>query len=255
MFPFPVAPHGDTVRRSIVDAASFDGANDYATRGAGLTGAADSKKFTLVFWTNGPSGGDYILCSSGSVGGGVGRFFSQKRGANSHLQIVVQDTAGADALDIESNTTMAPAGSWRCRMISVDMADTAKRHMYFADSDVLSVTKYVNTTLDFTDADWAIGAAANGSNKYSGGLAEFFFWPGVYVDFSVEANRRMFITASGKPVDPTVALAALGAPAIYFHLDDGETANNFVANNDGGATGGAFTVTGALSTYASSPSD
>ena len=117
---------------------------------------------------------------------------------------------------------------------------------------------YTDDTLDIALADWAVGALASGLEKFDGGVAELMFWPGVYTDFSVTDNRRMFISGVGKPVDPAAnagAFETLGAPAVYFHLDNGETANNFVANNDGGATGGAFTVTGALTTYASSPSD
>lgn len=144
-------------------------------------------------------------------------------------------------------------------MISVDMADTNKRHIYQGDAvKTGGWFTYTDAAIDFTNSDWSFAADPDGSTKHDGGFAEVMFWPGVYIDFSQTANRRKFISSSGKPINPSAgggAIATLGAPAIYFHLDDGETANNFVANNDGGATGGAFTVTGALTTYGSSPSD
>jgi hypothetical protein len=63
-----------------------------------------------------------------------------------------------------------------------------------------------------------------------------------------EATRRMFIDADGKPVDPAVVTAALGAPCILFSGD----AAAFATNQ---GTGGAFTLTGTLTDASTSPSD
>jgi hypothetical protein len=87
-----------------------------------------------------------------------------------------------------------------------------------------------------------------------GGMAELFFAPGQFLDFSVQSNRRKFRSSGGKPI----SLGADGStptgtkPLIYLHLDDAETANNFATNRAGN---GNLTVTGALTTRATSPSD
>ena len=79
-------------------------------------------------------------------------------------------------------------------------------------------------------------------------MADLMMWPGTYLDFSVEANRRLFISAAGKPVDPAVAVAALGTPIVRF---SGPTASWHT--NKG--SGGGFTENGALTDASTSPSD
>ncbi len=78
--------------------------------------------------------------------------------------------------------------------------------------------------------------------------ADFQVYPGVTADLSVEATRRLFISDTGKPVDPAVAIAALGQPAILFSGD----ATTFGTNQ---GTGGTFTLTGNLTNASTSPSD
>lgn len=234
-----------------VDAANFDGTNDYATRGAGLTGAADSKLMTLAVWLKPDASTlQYILQAQ------AGQMWVEINGSGK-INVQAANAGTTTILDVTSTNAIGTS-AWKCVLASFDLTDTAKRFLYFGDSSELTVGTYTNDTMDFTVSNWAVGATTGGASKYNGGMAELLFWPGVYVDFSSQSNRRLFVDGSGKWVDPTDAsgaIATLGAPIIYFHLNDGETANNFVANNDGGATGGAFSVTGSLSTYASSPSD
>ena len=47
-------------------------------------------------------------------------------------------------------------------------------------------------------------------------IADFMMWTGVSLDTSVIANRRLFIDAAGNPVNPDVAIAALGTPVYHF---------------------------------------
>ena len=234
-----------------VDAADFDGTNDYATRGAGLTNAADSKLFTFVMWTKADAVGGRYFTGVTTLGGSTLRFSVHEQSGVFFLQ--ASSPGGTNILNI--NTTTAPSTTaWQCLMCSVDLADTAKRHLYLGDTNELNVNTYTDAAIDFTLADWAVGARPDGSGKHDGGLAEMYFWTDAYIDLSVLANRRLFISNLGQPAGPGGAVSALGIPDVRFHLNDGETANNFVANV-GNGDGGAFTVTGALSTYASSPSD
>ncbi len=240
----------------VVDAANFDGTNDYATRGAGLTGAADSKLWTMVFWAKfgATTNGARIFGGATAVGGSQLRF-DISINASAKLNIATQDSGNGAVLTVPSLTSLSTS-AWQCWMLSFDMADAAKAWMYLGDTaDIGSASDYANASADLTLADWAVGAKPNGGNKLNADVAELYLWDGVYVNFSTQSNRRLFYGADGKPVTPAAAIAALGAPRVYFHLNDGETANNFVANDDQGATGGTFTVTGALSTSATSPSD
>lgn len=61
-------------------------------------------------------------------------------------------------------------------------------------------------------------------------------------------DRRNFIDADGKPVAPTVAIAAYGTPTVALIGN----ASAFLTNQ---GTGGAFTLTGSLTNAATSPSD
>jgi hypothetical protein len=64
-----------------------------------------------------------------------------------------------------------------------------------------------------------------------------------------EATRRLFIDANGKPVNPAVAVAALGTPAVLFSGD----ASGFPTNQ---GNGGAFTLwNGPFTNATTSPSD
>ena len=233
------------------DAADFDGTNDYALRGAGLTNAADSKLMTFVMWQKAD-----VVSTSYYVDTTDARFTVQKLDT-SRFSVNGQNSVGTGILTMTSLANVSTT-AWQCWMCSVDMTSTLKRWIYLGDTDnFFSAATYTDDVIDFTVIDWATGATTIGTSKFDGGLAEVMLWTGVYTDFSVQANRRLFFSVTGKPVDPNTpggAIATLGAPDIYFHLNDGEVANNFVANNDGG-DGGAFTVTGALSTYATSPSD
>ena len=80
-------------------------------------------------------------------------------------------------------------------------------------------------------------------DPYFGSIADLSFWPGV--SFLLESGdadiplsiRRLFIDGSGAPVNPSVAIASLGTPAVM--LSGGPLA--FISNALGGS--GSFTTT------------
>lgn len=79
-------------------------------------------------------------------------------------------------------------------------------------------------------------------------MADMFMWAGQVIDFSVLANRRKFIDAGGKPVDPAIAIAEFGTPTD-FHSGD---ATGFIPNQ---GSGGAASIDGSLTNASTSPSD
>lgn len=88
--------------------------------------------------------------------------------------------------------------------------------------------------------DFIIGDNGSGTGWF-GDVADFSFWPGVNFftagDIS-STTRELFRTAGGAPVDPSVAIAALGTPAIMC----AGGVSGFLANTLGGS--GALTVPG-----------
>ena len=229
-----------------VPAVAFDGTNDYLTRGAGLTGAADSKTMTGSIWALSGADGvvDAIIFSTGNA-------FALLRQSTNRAVIEAENAAGTGILDIGSSTnSMQVADGWIHILFSVDLADATKRHLYINGVSDLAVVTYTDDTIDFTVADWAIGATTAPANILTGDLAQLWFAPGQYIDLSYPPNRRKFRSLAGKPVDLGAdgSLPTGVAPLIYF--------NNAVASwQTNLGTGGGFTENGALGTAWTSPSD
>ena len=243
-----------------VDSADFDATNDYMTRGAGLTGAGDSKTGIASWWWNG--GISNLLTGAflktDSLAGLTSR--SQLFGpAIAAPRIQFRNAGGSVVLDIHHIGLLTAAGWWHC-LSSWDLnAGVASLRVSSVANGVfetqnLASTALVNDTIDYTLSNWRVGAELDGSNLYGGDLAELYFAPGQYLDFSLVVHRRKFISAGGKPVylGATGQLPTGTAPLVYLHLDDGETVANFATNR---GTGGNFTITGTLGTGSTSPSD
>lgn len=235
------------------DAVTFDGTNDYALRGADLTGNANAKVGTVSFWLdiNVFAGNARIYETTG------GAFTVQTNtGGTSGKNIIVlgKDTGATNRILMLSDNVNLDDGAWHHILMSWDVAN-AKGHVYVDDvDDLLAGPTISDAAIDYTQADHALGSDTGGGGKLNGDLFDLYMNFAEYVDITIASNRRKFISASGKPVDlgsdfsnPTGT-----SPINGFHIDTGEAADNF-ANNRG--TGGNFTVTGALTTAASSPTD
>ena len=236
----------------VCDSADFDGTNDSMARGAGLTGAADSKTGILSAWCrlDGGDGANIYILSNSEVGTGVTLF----RAAANIFQINGMNTAGTFILQLASTTTYTTAATWLHVLASWNLA-TASASLYINGvSDLAGGPTLTDDTIDYTKTDCYIGNAFTGTVDWNGCLAEFYFAPGQYLDFSLVANRRKFIDSAGKPVHlgTTGALPTGTAPLVYLHLDDGEAVANFATNR---GTGGNFSITGTLDTGSTSPSD
>lgn len=247
---------GAEMPRIIVDSADFDGTNDYMTRGAGWNGAADSKTGIASVWVRidaiGAGSTQYIITGPTA---GTDFFLSATTGIANQFLIQLRAPSAADGTRFQFNTNTARAiGGWHHYLLSWD-ANSGVAQLYNDDTSDLALTNTPsNNNLDYTHTDWGVGGTIAGANKVDGCVAELYFAPGQYLDFSIVANRRKFRSSSGKPVflGATGALPTGTAPILYSHLDDGETVANFATNR---GTGGNLTVTGALSTGSDSPSD
>jgi hypothetical protein len=244
----------------VVDGADFDGTNDIMKRGADLTGNADSKKGILSFWfrIDGSNASDTMraFCGLNSAGASTTNVLCERTAAFK-FEITMRNSAVTDILKMSTAaTTFGVSATWKHLLASWDLSTAGARSIYMSDVSDLSVTTFTDDTIDYTEADYVVGGANNTSSTFifNGCLAEVYFAPGQYLDFSILAHRRKFISPSGKPVHlgTTGALPTGTAPLVYLHLDDGEAVANFATNR---GSGGNFSITGTLDTASSSPSD
>jgi len=237
------------------NAVTFDGTNDYIEKTTALTGIADSETFTFSAWVKMNDGDDdqgvpynIFEITTGIVSRLIITKYDTASVAN-HLLIQGSISTGTVILNIRSAAeSLRVSSGWVHILVSIDMSDTGKRHLYLNDVSDLSVVTYANDTIDFDVAISRVGLNVAG-DKLPADMSDLWFDTS-YIDLSVEANRRKFITAAGKPAflgfdgsRPTGA-----APLVFL---SGATADWHT--NKG--SGGGFTENGALTDAATSPSD
>ena len=241
----------------LCESADFDGTNDFMTTGADLTGNADAKTGLCSCWVRldgGDGAGLPILANATTVGGSTTRFFFL-RAASNVFGVIASNSSNTTILSMGSTATYTADGStWYNVLISWDLASTTSRFIYVNDVDVtpVSPTVYTNDTIDYTVADWSAGGIPSGGNKMNGCLAELYF-TNTYLDLSIVANRRRFISGSGKPVylGATGQLPTGTQPLVYQRIADGGAASTFATNI---GSGGNFSITGTLDLGSTTPS-
>ena len=214
----------------------FDGVNDYLTRGSDLTGNANGKEgiFSVWFRVDGRNAANRDLVQINTA-----RFRVRLTNGNK-FNFVGSNTVPALIFFLASNTAIAvDSTTWRHVVASWDLLN-GTAHVYVDDAeDKAAGGTFTNDNIDYTATDWGVGAyPVDGSNKWDGPLAEFYFAQ-EFLDFSVTANRRKFIDANGFPVDlgPSGYKPTGTAPIIYMR-----TQFNNAGLNSG--TGGDFTING-----------
>lgn len=240
----------------ICDAADFN--LDYMTRG-GLTGAVDSKLGILSFWLR-IDGGNftprYYFTGLVTAGGTDRRIHVIHNTLDDTIDLVITDSDGSGTfLLLSTASSYAASATWHHFLYSWDQTSTPACSLHVTDADDLgSPVLRQDFAADFTLGEWTIGALVNGPIRMNGALAEFYFAPAQYLDFSIVANRRKFISGGGKPVflGSDGSLPTGIAPLVYQHLADGEAVANFATNR---GSGGNFAISGTLDTASTSPSD
>jgi hypothetical protein len=119
------------------------------------------------------------------------------------------------------------AGTWYHIIGSLDGTgpDPHVAKIYLNDIDS-------NASITPSTLDEALTPLANGlpfwvggdgeGDPYYGSLADFSFWPGVSFLVAGDiplATRRLFLDASGAPVNPSTAIATLGQPPVMLSGD------------------------------------
>lgn len=230
--------------RYVANAVNFDGTNDYLLRGADLTGNADGKVGTFSCWINVLGGNGTIRVVLSNASGLAALSLNA-----SNLFTVDMYTSGVSGLLRIHSSAIASGSGWKNILSSWDLAAQTG---YLRVNDVDDTSFYTGPTngiIDYTRADYGVGARTDGTKKWDGDLADVWFDPTTYLA-PTEANRRKFITASGKPVSLGLDGSKVtgSAPLVFM---SGATASWHT--NKGG--GGGFTETGTLTAADSSPSD
>lgn len=126
-------------------------------------------------------------------------------------------------IGVADSLSFLTSNTWQHIICACDMNQSAgnKKLKIYVDD--------VDATGNFSEATAAWTFVMNGKefwlgdddwgDTYTGDIADFSFWPGVNLltagDIS-EATRRLFIDGAGKKVDPSVAIASLGSPALML---------------------------------------
>lgn len=271
----------------IVDAVQFaSGANlsnadsSRLARGAALTGVADTHRGILSAWVD-PNAATLTDCNmlyGAPTIGSVTRSLAwscQSNDANHTHKLQLWNAAGVSMAQFQyfnEPSPLIPGGPVWVRSAGFahfaaawDLARGYCELFFQGRPEVFIPFNVVRTLVANPDPvgysaalDWGVNAAIDGINQLSGyGLAELYFAPGDFLDLRQADNMRRLITPTGKPANlgKNGELVTGRQPAIYMHLDDGETTNNFQANK---GYAGAFTLTLNGQTYATSsvsPSD
>ena len=237
--------------------ADFDGTNDYMTRGAGLTGAADSKTGILSLWIrkDGGDGAAQRVLSSATTAAGATERAAVGWAADNTFVIEFYDNAGAVAVNMATTSTFTASATWFHILASWNStAGSQVTHLYVNDVSDKASESFGANNIKYATGDWGIGARPDGAGKLNSCLSEFYFAPGQFLDFSTESNRRKFITAVLKPayLGADGSLPTGTAPIAYQRISAGAAVTTFATNLGGG---GDFTITGTLTAGSTSPSD
>ena len=234
----------------VADAVEFDGTNDYLKTTSGL-GASDNKFATYSFWFKFATAAGTDQIFSNDDGTVTNKYMYFQRDANERFQGQWLNAAGTITMTWVGAVNEVADTDWHHFILSVDMSDTGKRHIYIDGVDSSPAWGvYLNENLIHSRSNWWIGTFRGllDANVLDGDMAEFYF-TNEYIDLSVALNREKFIK-NGKPV----LLGGDGStptgtqPLIYFN---GNAAAWNAGTNAG--SGGNFTMTGAVTDSTNEP--
>lgn len=263
MFLYGVVAHpqpvgaGSPPAAFTAEAVTFDGTNDYMSKASGLTGQADGKEFTFSCWVRFPSLDAVTRRLFQYVDDPVTNLYFTIHGfhsTNRVFRVQGDNASGTTVLLVDLDGTAGGwepfAGRWYHMLISCDLATTTY-HCYIDDIDeTVTPTTITNDNIDFTGHKWGIGDYWNGgAGNFMGDVSEMYFTD-EYIDITVEANRRKFISAAGVPVDlGSSGGTPTGTDALLYYKGAASVWN--AGTNSG--TGGNFTMTGAVADSSNEP--
>ncbi len=216
-----------------------DSTGTYLSR-AQPVGVVDGSQFTLSMWFNQTTGGNCLLFAS--TAGSNSAYIDLYNFVSGVATLETRNNSGG-AQNLSSTWATASAGAVHHIVVSIDLTNTAKRHVY-VDGVAQSVTwttyDTANPNIDWTVSSWFVmHGPSNGFGDCGGQVGQVWFNTS-YIDLSVPANLAKFYNA-GKPVylGADGSLPTGSQPLIYLpEFGDRAGINR--------GTGGDYTATGTL---------
>jgi hypothetical protein len=249
--PIDKPHHGGGYHASAVH---FDGTVHLSTNSLTST---DNTDWGAVFWyhvsSSEPSPGHVLYVADPTNGYDCFEVMGPDAPNGVYNDFGIGDNGGNNSIDYSHSNTMAFAADvWHCIILAGDSSAGVMK-VYDGDNELTGNTTTTFGTVPFTIATNGLAFFIGGDPIHNlvGDVADLRIMPGTSLltagDIS-QTTRRLFVDSGGKPVDPSVATAALGAPCMLFSGNR----TTFPVNQ---GTGGAFTLTGTLTNASSSPSD
>lgn len=219
-------------------------ASPYLSKSTYYSGVSNSKSLTFGFWVRRvTTGSQHSIYGAGGGGELIIEFTSADK-----LRVRAESVGtSTTALEVTTATTFNDT-SWHHILVTFDMANSGNRSIYVDDSaDAATWATYTDTTLEWNVNQINLGSAVGGGTLLNADLAEFWLDYGTNIDFSTTANRRPFISATGKPgVLGGGAVPTGSLPTVYLSGDASEWYTNK-------GYGGGFTLNGTISNSVTSP--
>jgi hypothetical protein len=206
---------------------------DYLLRSSDLSGNFNGAVGTFSAWLRIDGGDGYPLGAPMTILH-AGLDFFVERTAGYALRVYARDVDDNVLMDFISTGGISSGSKWHHLLASWDSA-FGLYHLYLNDEDRYFEISSELGNIDYTQDAWAVGAETDGSLRFDGAIAELYFIH-YYFNFSVEANRRKFITAAKTPayLGADGSTPASLTPILY--LPNGYNVNS--------GSGGNFTVNG-----------
>ena len=223
----------------------FDGVNDWLTRGADLTGAANNDKGIFSAWID-LTGGD---TANRMIFRSEPRFVILRNGTNK-IQFTGLSAASTTLLNMLSATSYTAAGGWFHILASWNLA-AGDGWLYIDDADDLAGGAVLDAgDIAYSGVDAQIGVSLDPTPFFilDADVADVYMNYDTFLDLSVVANRRKFIDAGGCPVSlgPEGATPTGVKPIVFLSGATPGWHTNL-------GPGGGFTETGALTDGGASP--
>lgn len=226
---------------------TFDGSNDYLTRGADYTGNANGKTGIISFWVKKNADAEHYVFQND------GNYVDLRLKTDGTVQIQLVPLSGSGTVLNMSTSAGAVTndGNWHHILMSWSIGSSLG-HLYIDDVNAKASDTYTNNDVDYTRSQHSFGATTTGTSKLSADVAAVYMNLAAYLDFSVTANRRKFVSANGYPVNLGAdgSLPTGTAPILFLHLADGAAVSTFATNK---GSGGGMTLTGTLTEAATKP--
>ena len=224
----PMFPSGD-----VPEGVSFDGSTDYLSRSGSLY--TSTKTVTLSGWLYKPKGNHNTILFDARDNGYNSSVISCYLGSNNTLSINFWSTFNSGSYVFYANISNIPDETFINVLLSFDGVNNLK-YLYINEKSY-PCTLFTNRDVATNLVDFSyIGRTTTG--LYAKGRLSHLFLDYTYRDLSIVANRRLFITADGKPASGLETLN----PILYLPMKDKATAHLNLG------TGGDFVQNGLIET-------